>query len=100
MRDQIERKIKRCDANDRTQRNSSDMRNTPLISGQPVERDDLAVVALRLFRRNLEGIHSAIYFQSCRSQRLSGFQRDDAREFLAPRRNALTHLQQHSFTLP
>src|SRR5436190_19623277 len=81
--DEQQRKVERRDAGDRPERHAADVRLPLLGARQPVERNDLAVDPLGLFRRDAEHEGGAVDLEPRRPDRLPGFARDDAGEFLA-----------------
>ncbi len=68
--------------------------------GQPVERQDLAVNPLGLFRRHLERERRAVHFDPCGSDRLARLERDHFRELLAALGDRVRHGLENRRALP
>src|SRR5581483_4398847 len=88
VRDEVEREVERRDAGDGPERHAPDLGTPSLVPRQPIERDDLAVDALRLLRRDLEREDRAVDLDAGRLQRLPRLERDRARELVAALRDA------------
>ena len=85
VRDEVEREVERRDAGDRPERHAAHVRDAALGAGQPVERHDLAVDALRLLGGDAEGERGAIDLEPRGLDRLARLERDRAREVLLAR---------------
>ena len=76
------------------------MGNPPVVPGQPVERHDLAVVPLRLLRRDPEGERGAFRLQAGGLQRLACLERDRPREVVPTRLDRIRRAPEHLGALP
>src|SRR5581483_12490900 len=94
--DQIEGKIKRCNAGDRAERKAA--HDAPAAGGEllPIERQELAVNSGALLGCHVERKNGALNFGSSSLDRLSGFLRQGTSELLLALGNALRDAAQHA----
>lgn len=84
VRYEIERKIKRRDGQNRSQRKTAHDSGAPRGGSLPIQRQPFATNARRFFSRHSKGENGAIHFDARGAYRLPRFQRDQARKFFAP----------------
>jgi len=92
----VQGKIEGSDPEHRTNRNPTENAEMGIRPRRPVERDYLARNALGLFSRNGKCLNGSTDFPLCVGDRLAGFSRHQAGEFLSsviePTRDLLQHM--------
>src|ERR1700722_4512219 len=96
MRDQVQREIEGRDPGNRAEGKA--FYNSPAPSREllPVERKILAVNAGGFFGGNIEDEYCAVHFDTRQLDRLTGFLRQSAREFVTTFDNLLGYAAQHT----